>query len=376
MKQIIQYDSILNMDYFYETYKLIRKNTKNKEKCFKYELFLSSNLIFVLNSLKNRKYVHGKYNIFLIKDPKYRIIMSEKLPDKLVNHLVSKYFLFPCIDKRLLSCNVATRVDKGTKEAYFLMKKYLNLAKSKEKEIYVLKCDIHKYFYSISHPILYQKLEKIIEDEDILKLLKQIIDTTDRSYVNEGIENLIQREIKEVEKKNISQSEKISLIHKLKQIPLYKKGFGLPIGNMSSQILAIYYLNDLDHYIKEQLKIKYYIRYMDDFILIHSDKDYLKYCLKQIEIYLKRLDLKLNNKTNIYNMRHGVTFLGYRFLLKNKKLIIKVKNDSKKRIIKKYKTLLSNDKEKFLRVKASYKGYLEIANSKQLIEKLNRLEER
>lgn len=96
---------------------------------------------------------------------------------------------------------------------------------------------------------------------------------------------------------------------------MYKTGKGLPIGNMSSQILAIYYLNKLDHFIKEKLKVKYYIRYMDDFILIHHDKEYLKYCLSEIKQELAKLKLQLNNKTTISEIHQGVNFLGYRFLL-------------------------------------------------------------
>ena len=141
-------------------------------------------------------------------------------------------------------------------------------------------------------------------------------------------------------------------------IPKYKKGKGLTIGSLSSQILAIYYLNDIDHYIKEKLKCKYYIRYMDDMLIFDVDKDHLKDIKIEIENKLKDIKLELNNKTNIYNLKHGFNFLGYRFILNNKRLIIKINNNTKKRIIKKLKH--NNNPQ----VIASYKGYISGSNCK------------
>lgn len=100
---------------------------------------------------------------------------------------------------------------------------------------------------------------------------------------------------------------------------------------MTNQILAIYYLNELDHYIKEKLKCKYYIRYMDDGILLSTDKKYLKNCLKEIIKLLDKYKLKLNNKTKIVNVnKEGVDFLGFRFYIKDK-VILKVRNSTKRR---------------------------------------------
>lgn len=102
---------------------------------------------------------------------------------------------------------------------------------------------------------------------------------------------------------------------------------------MTSQIIASLYLNELDHYITEKLKIKYYIRYMDDGILISEDKDYLKYCLNEIKEILKEYDLVLNRKTRIYKSSEGIEFLGFRFIIKDK-VIMKVRNSTKKRLKK------------------------------------------
>ena len=99
---------------------------------------------------------------------------------------------------------------------------------------------------------------------------------------------------------------------------------------MSSQVLAILYLNELDHFIKEKLNIKYYIRYMDDGLLIHESKDYLKYCLREIVKILDKYKLELNNKTKIININEGFVFLGFKYYIKNNKVIMKVKSQTKK----------------------------------------------
>ena len=114
-------------------------------------------------------------------------------------------------------------------------------------------------------------------------LCKEIIDSTNYTYLGETIKLLINNRKKYISKLDIFENEKNIKYDELDKIPLYDFNKGLPIGNMSSQIFAIFYLNDLDHFIKEKLRIKCYIRYMDDLILVHEDKEYLNYCLKQIE---------------------------------------------------------------------------------------------
>ena len=134
---------------------------------------------------------------------------------------------------------------------------------------------------------------------------------------------------------------------------------------MTSQILAVTYLNELDHYIKEKIKIKYYIRYMDDGILLHNDKEYLKYCLKEIEKILNLYKLKLNpKKTKINNIKTGIDFLGFRFYIKNDKIILKLRNDCKKRFKKKMKKFDYD-------VYQSYIGHLKWCNCNALINFIN-----
>lgn len=310
----VSYNDIIDIDKINSTYKKIIINTKHRNKIFDYNMFYMSNIVNIYNNILNKSYNHGSYNIFLIREPKPRIIMSEKLNDKIVNHLISDYILVPLIEPKLIDMNVATRVNKGTKMAIHYMKKYLITMRRKYDDFYILKCDIEKFFYNIDHKILLSKLKNILDDNDLYSLLSNIINSTDLEYVNKEI---------------------IKIKNKYKvNVPLYKIGKGLPIGNQTSQILAIFYLNSLDHYIKEKLHIKYYIRYMDDFILIHHDKQYLKYCLYEITKFLAKEQLYLNKKTNIYSISNGITFIGFKYMFKNNKLLMLIPSKTKKRIKK------------------------------------------
>lgn len=329
-KNIVKYDSILDLDKIISTYHKIMINTKHRSKIFEYNIFYCCNLITILNKLSYRNYSHSEYNIFLIKEPKLRVIMSEKLEDKIVNHLVSDYLLLPLIEPRLIDSNVATRTGKGTKMAIYYMKKYLISIHQKHQNFYILKCDISKFFYNIDHEVLLNKLSKIGLDNDSYQIIKNIINSTNYQYIYDSINNL-----------GVESN--------------YKIGKGLGIGNQTSQILAIFYLNDLDHYIKEILHIKYYIRYMDDFVLIHEDKEYLKQCLIKIKKFLEDDKLKLNSKTNITSIKNGITFIGYKYIFKNNRLYMLIPSSTKKRIkkrIKNGKTTIKN-----------YNGYLIFGNT-------------
>ncbi len=359
------YDTIVDINKIQLMYdKRIKINTKNKIKLEKFENNYVSNMIHIKNILENRKYVPGKYNIFLINEPKIRLIMSQNIIDKIINHMVSEYFLVDIYDKTLINTNVATRRKKGTSYGRKKLKEYLN--KMKNQDFYILKFDISKYFFNLNHNIIKKLIRKKIKDKDVLKILDDIIDSTNKEYINQTIID-IKNKAKEKYKYNAE------IVADIDKIPIYRKGYGLPIGNLTSQILAIMYLDELDRYIKEQLHIKYYIRYMDDGILIHEDKDYLKYCLSEITKILDKYELKLNDKTKIYNIKEGFEFLGFRYFIKKNKIIMKVKNQTKRKFKRKMKTLYKLVKEnrieyeKLLQVKNSYLGHLKTGSSAKLI---------
>lgn len=368
---MVKYTDIVSIKEIKNTYKLIYKKTTNKRKLINFELAYTSNITKIYNTLHNKNYKHLQYNLFIIDKPKYRIVMSEKMADKIVNRLVCNHLLKPVILPKLIEQNVATRDEKGTSAGIDYIKRYINSIKENHDDIYALKCDITKYFYNIDHQILLSKIKNDITDVDAYNIIKEIINSTNQEYVNDLIAKTIDNKIKYLEQK--SNCDIKLKQEQLNALPRYTKGKGLPIGNESSQLLAIYYLNDLDHYIKEQLHIKYYVRYMDDFILIHHDKEYLKKCLVDIKNKLQELNLELNEKTQIVSLKYGFIFLGYKFKLKGKRLIILLRSKNKNKIKKKLRKLKVKNKAAYDKSLASYKGYFATADSNGFIYK-NKLE--
>ena len=168
--------------------------------------------------------------------------------------------------------------------------------------------------------------------------------------------------------------DNLELIKETEEIPLYEYDKGCSIGNQTSQAFGLIYLCDFNHYLKEDLHLKYVVNYMDDFIIIHKDKKYLNYCLEKIEKYLfENLKLDLNKKkTKINGIKNGIDFLGYRFIIKDNKIIMKlrtrVKNNFKRKI--KNLILLVNhnyiDEKTFCKWLSSYNGLLKYGSCRNL----------
>ena len=354
------YDNMIDYDKVLKVYNKLKVTSKNKKEVFSFSLNLNENIYNILNKLKNGTYKFGKYNIFLIKEPKYRLIMSENFSDKIVNHLFSNE-LISVLDKTLIYSNVATRCCKGSNLAYKLFVKYTNKLLYKG-DIYVLKIDISKFFYNINHNILIKLCEEKIKDKKALWILKKMLDTTNLPYVNRQIREVIYKEKERIKSLNICKEEKRKLYNELDKIPTYRKGYGLPIGNMSSQILAVFFLSKVDHFIKEVLGCKYYIRYMDDLIIMEGDYEKLKEYKKIITKEIEKYDLNVNERSSIFKLRSGVDFLGYNFNISNG-LIIRYKKDTIKRIDKKLTNLFIYDINKLYKVFPSYKGYLSFSNT-------------
>ena len=361
------YDKVLDLDVIRDMYSKVRRTTKNKSKIERFDDFYTCNIASIYDTLLNRTYNPGRYNIFLISEPKIRVIMSTSIFDKLINHLVARYFLINVLEKDLIDENIATREGFGTKYGIDLIKKYLNEIKKETSDIYFLKFDISKYFYNIDHDILKSLIRRRIKDKDVLDILDKIIDSTDMEYVND--------EINQLKNNKMNNTSDINIIKEIESIPIYKKGKGLPIGNMTSQFLAIYYLNELDHFIKEELGIKYYIRYMDDGVLINKDKEYLKYCLKEIENMLNKYKLKLNNTPSINHIKNSLDFLGFRFYIKDNRVILLLRNSTKKRFKKKigtFNSLVNSNKitrKEYKNYLSSYLGLLNMGNCFYLVKK-------
>lgn len=305
---------------YQETYKIeniisafdeVCRNTKNKLKTNKFKEYKCIYISRIYNILKERKYVIKERNIFKIYEPKERRIVSLGMLDKVVNHLIARHILIPVVFPLLVDEVVSGRPGKGTKKGVEYEKEYIRKFNIKYKEYYILKCDISKFFSNINHDILKKKLRKKIKDKEALNILYYIIDNEDQ---------------------------------------------GLSLGSMTSQILAIFYLNDMDHYIKEELKIKYYVRYQDDFLLFHESKQYLRECLEKLKEFLKNEKLELNRKTRIYKNTNNFIYLG-----RNKKGKYAKYRDVKRKI-RKRQYLYENKKITLMALTSSFVCYRNLCN--------------
>lgn len=225
-KNLYDINNIIRM-----TDKVLSK-VKNKERREKFYLYYSEHIINIKNRLESKNINLGKYNIFLITDPKCRVIMSQSIEDKIINHLIAEYLLVRVFENKYIDSMCATRINKGSGYASKLMKKYLNEIKLKYNNFYILKLDIKKYFYNIDHNILKKILKSNIKDKDALNILFKVIDSTNDSYINEIIIKL--------KKNRINNLSNEKLIEETKQIPLYKYDKGCEIGDQTSQVLDLF----------------------------------------------------------------------------------------------------------------------------------------
>ena len=350
-------NEIFTYNNLYESYKSVCKSCRSKYKKTSFSFFLYSNLTDILNELINNTYKFSKYNIFIINDPKFRIIMSDQMNDKIVNHLIAYKILIPALSPYLIEQNVATRKGYGAKKAYYYFEEYANTLKV-NGNVYVLKIDIKKYFYNIDHNILLNMLKKKIKNKDVISLLTRIINQTNEEYINKDILRLKEIEIKNIKSKNISNKEKSYLLKSIEELPYYENGKGLSIGNVCSQIMAIFYLSEIDNYLKRELSCKYFLHYMDDYLILSNDKIFLKKIYILLQDKFNEYKLTINYKSNIYKLNNSFTFLGRTYYLKNNKLIYRPRSKTYKSINKKLNYLINDDFKRYYLSKISYRGYL------------------
>lgn len=250
-------------------HKRASKGKKSKKEVILFEMDLETNLIRIIDEIKNHKYKFGEYREFLVYEPKERIIKSLPYRDRVVHQWFVEEFIKPYYSKRFIKDTYACIDGRGTHLAVEKTQDYMRKMKKQYGEYYVLKCDIKKYFYNIDKQVLLNILKDKTKDKYLIDFIKVILD--------DGSD------------------------------------LGIPIGNFTSQYFANIYLNELDHFIKEQLQIKYYIRYMDDFVLLIKDKETAKTLLIKIESFLtNHLKLTLNSKSKYFPNKFGIDFCGYR----------------------------------------------------------------
>ena len=261
-EKVITFDNLL-----LASRKAIR-GKRDKRAVSSFYFHLESEILALQEELKNGTYRPAPYIQFEIREPKVRKICSSDFRDRVVHHAICNY-LEPILEKRFIHDSYACRDRKG---AHLAVKKCQRFSR---KNKYFLKCDIRKFFESIDHEVLKQLLVKNFKDTRFLSLLDIVID------------------------------------HQVRGNPSRK---GLPIGNLTSQHLANFYLDYLDHFIKEKCRVSGYVRYMDDFISFSNDKGFLQDLLLNIDVFTSEvLKLKLKEKaTMIAPVSEGVPFLGFR----------------------------------------------------------------
>ncbi len=302
-----------------------------KKEVIIFEMDLETNIIKIIEEIKNGNYYFGKYRSFIIYEPKERIIKSLPYRDRVVHQWYVEEFIKPYFLKRFIKDTYACLDGRGTHHAVCALQKKMRLMKKEHQSYYVLKCDIKKYFYSINKTILLDILQSKMSDKKLLEFSKRILD--------DG------------------------------------QNIGIPIGNFTSQYFANIYLNELDYFIKENLRVKNYVRYMDDFVLLVSDKEEAKRLLALIGEYLQnRLQLQLNAKSKYFLNKKGIDFCGYRIFETHILLRKRFKNKIRKKF-KLWKYLIDNNKfiySKFLLSVNSCKGHASHCNSHNYINKFDK----
>jgi len=250
------------------------RGKRKRQDVAEFSVNFMDNIVKIRNELLLKTYAHGGYQAFKINDPKPRDIHKANVYDRLVHRAIYR-ILYPYFDRKFIFDSYSCRNKKSTHRAICRLVDFSRkVSKNNTRNCWILKCDIRKFFANIDHKILKSILAKNIGDADVLWLLAQIID----SFNSAG-----------------------------------KNDVGLPLGNLTSQLLVNIYMNEFDHFMKRKLKVKYYIRYADDFVIFSENKNYLEELVGKISEYLEsNLSLSLHpDKLFIKTLNSGVDFLGW-----------------------------------------------------------------
>jgi len=317
------YNDIISFENLLVAWREFQRNKRRRKDIGQFSLHLTDNILTVHRDLKRGTYRHESYEAFRINDPKPRDIHKASVRDRLVHHAIYR-ILYPYFDPKFIFDSYSCRRAKGTHRAIHRFRHYARIvSKNNTRTVWILKCDIRKFFANINHQILCDILGKHIKSRDTISLLRIVV----KSF------------------------------HTPCNLDV-----GLPLGNLTSQLLVNIYMNEFDHFMKRDIKVQYYIRYADDFVILHENKKYLKSILPKISEFLKiQLRLSLHpNKVFIKTLASGVDFLGWIHFPHHRIL----RTSTKKRI---FRDLLNNPKEGLL---ISYCGLLSHGNAYKLQQKM------
>jgi hypothetical protein len=340
MKMNLQ--DIFTFENLFAAHELCRSGKQHKRGTIMFELECGTMIKKLMTDLAAGKYRIGKYREFKIYDPKERIIKALPYKDRVMQMCFCKNSIEPRLEKRLIYDNAASRRGRGTDFSVKRLHKFMKrlFINSGCNKLYFLKCDISKYFQNIDHDILLLQLSKCGFSSDELLFMTMVLKSHDAAC-------------------------------------------GVPLGNQTSQWFALVYLNELDRFVKEKLRVRCYVRYMDDFVLLSADKAFLQMCRTEIEkLCAEKLKLKLNAKTQIGRLDNGVDFLGFNHKLTSTGGVVKAMRASNKIRQKRYLKTISkyylNDivDDEYLNLRrASFRGHLKgTAEVKFIMNKINTLQ--
>ncbi|NUM37320.1 MAG: RNA-dependent DNA polymerase [Candidatus Brocadiae bacterium] len=305
------FEKITTLENLYAAYRKARKGKRYREDVAEFEYYREDNLLQLKRELLSEEYQPGAYYTFRIQDPKPRLISAAKFRDRVVHHAIMN-LLEPLLERSWIDDSYSCRKGKGVHKAADRAQEFVRRFQ------YVLKADVVQFFPSIDHEILLSMLDRKIPDRKVFALLKKIIESG----------------------KDILKNE-----YKLVWFPSddlftpVERDRGLPLGNLTSQILANFYLNPLDQFIKRTLSVKGYLRYCDDFLAFGDDVHRLEDQCQAIMEKLAEYRLIVHEKKSaIYPCQKGVLFVGYRIYPYHRRLRRKNISLFRKRI-RQYKSL-------------------------------------
>ena len=330
------FDGIISFENVLSAAQKAAKGKRENQSVLLFFNYLEENLWELISALQNKTYQPGSYKTFSIYKPKPRLISAAPFRDRVVHHALISV-VGPILERSFIFDTYANRTAKGTHKAIERYQYYL------KKYDYVLKCDIRKYFPSIDHEILKSKLRNKISCRDTLWLIDTIIDNS----------NL--------------QAEHVPYFPGDDLFAPYERRRGLPIGNLTSQCFANYYLSFLDHYVKEVLRCKGYVRYVDDCVLFSNAKSELWEWKEALELYLQKFRLILNaQRTELYPSTEGKCFLGQKVFQSYRLLPAENVRRAKKRL----QCSIFSKPETIQQRLAGWVGHASQANTRNLLRSL------
>lgn len=286
----------------FEAYFDCRKNKRNTLNALKFEKNFESNLFELIDDLKSGNYEPRRSIAFIVTRPVKREIFAADFRDRIVHHLLINR-LTPLFEQEFIFDSYSCRVGKGTHFGIRRINDFItSCSQNYSRSCYILKLDIRGFFMHINRKILYDRLQRLIRDGYRESDRELVIGLCRKLIFNDPVKNCI---IKGSRKDWEGLPANKSLFHSA-------PGCGLPIGNLTSQVFANFYLHPLDRFIQAELGIEYYGRYVDDFVIIHPEKDYLKAIVPEIDRFLsENLRLCLHpDKQYLQHYSKGVGFLG------------------------------------------------------------------